>query len=87
MLTTPALLWDPPGPWVEEALCAQADPDLWHPNRGEDDKTTRAKAVCEGCPVRAECLTYALDHHEEWGIWGGLTVKERQALRRRRRAA
>lgn len=83
------LPWAPPGPWVEQAACAETDPDLWHPDKGEIDKTQHAKAVCEGCPVRPECLAYALDRREEWGIWGGYTAHERQALlrRRRRRAA
>ncbi|MFF0484930.1 WhiB family transcriptional regulator [Streptomyces sp. NPDC004435] len=44
----------------------------------------RAKALCAGCPVRAECLAYALDERVEYGVWGGMTERERRALLRRR---
>ncbi|WP_225801762.1 WhiB family transcriptional regulator [Streptomyces sp. NK15101] len=46
----------------------------------------RAKAVCFGCPVQAECLAYALDRRVEHGVWGGMTERERRALLRRRPA-
>jgi WhiB family redox-sensing transcriptional regulator len=47
----------------------------------------RAKLVCSGCPVRLECLSEALDHRIEWGVWGGMTERERRALLRRRPTA
>jgi WhiB family redox-sensing transcriptional regulator len=53
------------------------------PERGESVK--EAKAVCTGCPVRAECLEYALDNQEKFRIWGGLSERGRRQLRRQRR--
>jgi WhiB family redox-sensing transcriptional regulator len=47
-------------------------------------RQNRAKAVCTGCPVRTECLVEALDNRVEWGVWGGMTERERRALLRRR---
>jgi WhiB family transcriptional regulator, redox-sensing transcriptional regulator len=68
--------------WVADAVCAQTDPDAFFPERGES--TALAKATCVGCPVRAECLAWALDQHEVHGVWGGLSPRERRALLRRR---
>lgn len=62
--------------WQDEALCAQADPESWYPEQG--GSTTAAKQVCMGCPVRAQCLAYALAGHERFGIWGGLSERERR---------
>jgi len=61
------------------ALCAETDPEAFFPEKGGSARP--AKAVCRDCPVRAECLQYALDHHEYWGIWGGLSYQERRRLR------
>lgn len=44
---------------------------------------TRAKALCVGCPVRQDCLSYALKYGEQWGIWGGFNVKERRVIKRK----
>lgn len=72
---------DLPPEWVTGAVCAQTDPDEFFPNKGG---TTRyAKAVCRGCPVREECLQYALDNHERFGIWGGMSERERRKLETR----
>jgi WhiB family redox-sensing transcriptional regulator len=71
-------------PWMEEAACANSDPDLFFPERG--DSVVEAKAVCRGCPVRAECLEYALERGEKYGLWGGLSVRERRKIRAQRRA-
>ena len=68
-----------PGAWVGEALCAQTDPEAFFPEKGA--KNAEAKAVCDLCPVAAECLTYALDNNERFGIWGGLSERERRRLR------
>jgi WhiB family redox-sensing transcriptional regulator len=70
---------------MAEALCAQADPEAWFPDKGES--TRLAKAICAGCPVRVPCLAYALDHNERFGVWGGLSERERRELPRGRRAA
>lgn len=65
-------------PWREDALCAQTDPDEFFPEKGGTSR--HAKAVCERCTVAAECLDYALDSQERYGIWGGLSERERRAL-------
>jgi WhiB family redox-sensing transcriptional regulator len=64
--------------WRDRALCAQVDPDLWFPEKGCSPRP--AVRICQDCPVRAECLSYALAHHEWWGVWGGLTYRERLDL-------
>jgi len=68
--------------WQEEANCLGVDPDLFFPERGAS--TREAKAVCRSCEVRAECLEYALAHGEKFGIWGGLSERERRRVRRQR---
>jgi hypothetical protein len=55
--------------WQDRALCAQTDPEAFFPGTG--GSTREAKRVCGSCEVRAECLGYALDHDERFGIWGG----------------
>ncbi|WP_300011469.1 WhiB family transcriptional regulator [Pseudonocardia sp.] len=66
--------------WQERALCAQTDPEAFFPEKG--GSTREAKRICSGCEVRAECLDYALAHDERFGIWGGLSERERRKLRR-----
>lgn len=66
--------------WQEHALCAQTDPEAFFPEKG--GSTREAKAVCQSCEVREECLQYALDHDERFGIWGGLSERERRRMRR-----
>jgi len=66
--------------WQERALCAQTDPEAFFPEKG--GSTREAKRVCLACEVRAECLEYALTHDERFGIWGGLSERERRRLRR-----
>jgi len=61
--------------WQDAALCAQADPDEWYPEKG--GSSLRAKRICRRCPVRVPCLGYALDHGEAHGVWGGLSAEER----------
>ena len=68
------------GDWAERALCAQTDPEAFFPEKG--GSTREAKRICSGCEVRAECLEYALAHDERFGIWGGLSERERRRLRR-----
>ncbi|MDV6011558.1 WhiB family transcriptional regulator [Haloechinothrix sp. LS1_15] len=67
--------------WQERALCAQTDPEAFFPEKG--GSTREAKRICQGCEVRAECLEYALAHDERFGIWGGLSERERRKLRKR----
>lgn len=74
-----------PRPWVKHAICRGIDPDLFYPERGES--TAEAKAVCKECPVRTECGEYALEIGEKFGIWGGMSERERRRIRRERRLA
>ncbi len=67
--------------WQERALCAQTDPEAFFPEKG--GSTREAKKVCTGCEVRAECLEYALANDERFGIWGGLSERERRKLKKR----
>lgn len=67
--------------WQERALCAQTDPEAFFPEKG--GSTREAKRVCLGCDVRNECLDYALSADERFGIWGGLSERERRRLRKR----
>lgn len=67
--------------WKADAECAGLDPELFFPRRGEN--TLQAKAVCAVCPVRQECLDYALASTDLLGIWGGTSEKERRRIRSR----
>ena len=68
--------------WQDQANCLGVDPDLFFPERGAS--TREAKEVCRGCQVRTQCLEYALMNGEKFGIWGGLSERERRRLRRQR---
>jgi WhiB family redox-sensing transcriptional regulator len=70
--------------WRDLGRCAEVDGDLWFPEKG--GPTGEAKRVCRSCEVRAECLEYALEHEERFGIWGGFSERERRVLRRERAA-
>jgi len=70
--------------WQTDSLCAQTDPEAFFPEKG--GSTRDAKRICTGCSVRAQCLEYALDNDERFGIWGGLSERERRKLRRGRTA-
>ena len=67
--------------WQERALCAQTDPEAFFPEKG--GSTREAKRICQGCEVKDECLEYALAHDERFGIWGGLSERERRKLKKR----
>ena len=67
--------------WQERALCAQTDPEAFFPEKG--GSTREAKKVCLTCDVRVECLEYALANDERFGIWGGLSERERRKLKKR----
>lgn len=67
--------------WVDGALCAQTDPELWFPSKGESNRP--AKRLCRSCPSLDPCLQWTLDQDEALdGVWGGTTERERRALRR-----
>ena len=69
--------------WRLDALCAETDPEAFFPEKG--GSTREAKRVCSGCAVRDECLESALANDERFGIWGGLSERERRRLRLLRR--
>ncbi|HOQ22329.1 WhiB family transcriptional regulator [Microbacterium paulum] len=67
--------------WQADALCAQTDPEAFFPEKG--GSTRDAKRICTTCDVRDQCLEYALQNDERFGIWGGLSERERRKLKRR----
>ena len=67
--------------WQERSLCAQTDPEAFFPEKG--GSTREAKKVCLTCEVRDECLESALMNDERFGIWGGLSERERRKLKKR----
>lgn len=67
------------GWWRSRAACRTAAPDLFFPETGEN--AAAAKAICAACPVRAECLAYAVSVPEGHGVFGGLSEKERRGMR------
>lgn len=67
--------------WQTDALCAQTDPEAFFPEKG--GSTRDAKRICTSCDVRDACLEYALQNDERFGIWGGLSERERRKLKRR----
>ena len=71
--------------WQDDANCLGVDPDLFFPERGAS--TREAKEVCRGCVVREQCLEFALQNGEKFGIWGGLSERERRRIRRQRAQA
>lgn len=71
--------------WQDYANCRGADADLFFPERGAS--TRKAKAICKACEVKGECLDYALDNGEKFGIWGGMSERERRRVRRDRLVA
>ncbi|WP_125132613.1 WhiB family transcriptional regulator [Microbacterium sp. 10M-3C3] len=72
---------DNPLAWQSDALCAQTDPEAFFPEKG--GSTRDAKRICTTCDVRDQCLEYALQNDERFGIWGGLSERERRKLKRR----
>lgn len=70
--------------WRSEALCAQTDPEAFFPGKG--GSTQEAKRVCADCTVRKQCLDWAVEHDERFGIWGGMSERERRRYKKRMRA-
>ena len=68
--------------WQRQANCMGVDPDLFFPERGAS--TREAKEVCRGCVVRQDCLEFAIANGEKFGIWGGMSERERRRVRRAR---
>jgi WhiB family redox-sensing transcriptional regulator len=74
-----------PAPDWSAALCAQADPDAWHPEQGASVRDP--KRICRSCPITDECGEWALATRQRWGVWGGMTERERRRELRRRSEA
>lgn len=70
--------------WVREAACRNMNPDIFFPDQSESAEL--AKEVCRSCPVRRPCLEYALAYHERFGIWGGLSDRNRNRIKKARSA-
>lgn len=73
----------PIGPWITEAVCSGMDISLFFPPSGH--RPIEALEACSRCPVRQECLDYAIDNNQHWGVWGGLTERQRFSYKRKRR--
>ena len=74
--------------WRSRAACRQEDPELFYPvgtTGPAVEQTLQAKAVCARCPASDQCLAWALDTNQQFGVWGGTTEEERKKLRPRRR--
>jgi len=71
--------------WQSKSNCMGVDPELFFPERGAS--TREAKEVCRGCVVREDCLEFALANGEKFGIWGGMSERERRRIRRQRALA
>jgi WhiB family redox-sensing transcriptional regulator len=67
-----------PKPFQGQPLCAETDPDLFFPEKHDAHSSRAARAICQNCPMRDECLTIALQNHEQFGVWGGQSLKERR---------
>jgi WhiB family redox-sensing transcriptional regulator len=68
-------------PWAAFGSCRRADPDLFFP--GSEEDAAEALRICAGCPVRSQCREWALETRVRYGIWGGLTERDRRRLLRR----
>lgn len=84
-MTSVSLDITPNLPWMDQAICAQTDPEAFFPDKG--GSTREAKKVCLNCMVKAQCLDYALDNDERFGIWGGTSERERRVLKKKRKEA
>ena len=96
MARTPFQMWEENVQWMNEGNCSglaskEGNYDTFFPEDnvvGQKDPTARAKAICADCPVRMDCLDYAIRNHVNYGVWGGMSTKQRtQVARQRRREA
>jgi WhiB family transcriptional regulator, redox-sensing transcriptional regulator len=71
------------GTWQDDAACGTSDGDAWFPESGGNGRP--AKRICRSCPVQPQCLEYALETNQGYGVWGGLSTDERDCLKRDRR--
>jgi WhiB family redox-sensing transcriptional regulator len=73
--------------WAAQGACQHSDPELFFPVSSSGpaaSQVARAKAVCTRCPVRGECLEFAIESGQDFGVWGGVSEGERRTIRRRR---
>lgn len=75
--------------WLADAACEDVAPEIFFPSSSASASfnVPEARRICRSCPVRMQCLEYALANNERWGVWGGLTERERRRLRAQRRRA
>lgn len=77
--------------WMADGLCGQVGGDTWFPEKGGRSGLNEARKMCAACPVKVECLEYALEHDvastDAHGMWGGMSAKQRIALKRQREAS
>lgn len=66
--------------WMDDARCVGGDPDVFFPPPGNSEQAQEARVICRRCPVRGDCLEYALEHRIGQGIWGGKTARERRRI-------
>lgn len=79
------LFFDAQEPWYEEAACSSYPAEMFFPSSEAPSAANAAKTICEGCPVREECLAFALETAQVEGVWGGMDAGERRRLLRRNR--
>ena len=72
------------GAWSDQAACRGTDTEIFYPANAEEE--AEALSICATCPVRAQCLEYAIHNRETYGIWGGATPEQRRRMRRERAA-
>lgn len=88
LLPWPNIVGVMPGDWVDDAVCDTGTAETFFPTSGENQTTVKhAKWICAGCPVRTECLDFAIENNIRDGVWGMATPNEREALRKLRRRA
>lgn len=70
--------------WMKQAACRGLDTSMFYFERGHSTDTSPIIAICKSCPVQTECLEYAIENCERFGIWGGLSVRQRRQIRYQR---
>jgi len=67
--------------WMASAVCSQIGGDMWFAEKSEWATVVQAKILCRQCPVRTQCLAYAMENNERFGVWGGLSPRQRRRLK------